>query len=226
MNVLKKWLNLPIINDKPFYNYVCYGDFKGKLFIEDEMELYKFIADMEECKIVFVESGKHSTHTKLVIDFDYKPKDKDLYPDLDTEEFTLHTLHKLNEILQELIEDPDVRYIYCDKYPEKKGDDKGGVHIYYPEIVIDHDFAFVLYNKLVDEITIDNKYNLSVNVIRKLIDKSVFFQDGMRLLYCINNDKYYCPNIYKSTYPLINGSAKEYDKIHHLQITKIMTTLT
>lgn len=108
-------------------------------------------------------------------------------------------------------------YIYC-----QKSDGSGGLHLYFPNIIIDREIAKsiieVAYNDVISN-SLFNSYRKEF--LKKVIDTGVYKDNGLRMLYSYSNGTYYQINMNLSTFKDISE-----DKYTHLKLTTLKTKET
>lgn len=110
------------------------------------------------------------------------------------------------------IGDSELEYIYCDK-----SDETYGIHLYYPNIILDKIDARVIRWRAIEFIKNDNKFELPDEVIESVLDNSIY--DGqIRLIHQWKNGSYYKINKDKSTYKNIPGDIKS-----QIELTSVRT---
>jgi cob(I)alamin adenosyltransferase len=213
------------------YNYVSYGNEIGKFNIPIQF-LPKIILEKNICKnYALVE--KKTEYYKLMFDFDYKPitnkldnksKQKDntelfrIYNNKENE-ITNFVIEKINLVLNSIFDEPNIKYIYCDKNIGE------GVHLYYPHIIVNKIIHGEIMDRLYNLLLEDNTYKNDINLWKAIVDGCISKANGLRLPYFENKDKlnqinYYKPNFEKSTYELVKS------KQDHILLCCINTDFT
>jgi hypothetical protein len=154
--------------------------------VEMKTEFYKLIFDFD-----FKESNQRDNNdSKHIEDIYY-----DIYINKDIE-IVDYIISLINNILIETFINPKIDYIYCDKNNGK------GIHLYYPNIIVNKKIHTYIINKVYEECNKDVKFNLPPKIWKKIVDSCVSSANGLRLLYYHINGNYYKPNIEKSTFKL------------------------
>ena len=177
------------------FTHLCYGQYSGKLNIEPNT-LYKIMEENDYVHNYALLEAVKSDHFKLFYDIDIKPKDfKDIegMDDNKINKIIKSTVKRIIKVLKKYIDSDIVKYVYADK-------NKGyGVHLYFPDIIVDRDYA----KSLVGEMTLEleKKLDLPKNIIKKIIDCSVYGKNkGLRFLGQKKDNAFYKINFDKSTY--------------------------
>lgn len=185
------------------HNFVSYGKLTGKFNVPCE-ELYKLI---KKGKHKYAIIDKRTEFFKLYLDVDLKDKDIAKYNVNITDDILIDIISHINNILESIIMNQNVRYVYADKENSK------GIHLYYPDVIVDKKTAGhiveIISENLKDLIELDNHF------IDKMIDKSAY-NTGLRIIYEVSNGDYYKINIDKSTYENISD-----DRIEQYRLTCI-----
>lgn len=205
-------------NEMNTVNYYSMG-YSGGNFRLDAPQIpnfYSFVASPASINYCMVE--KKTDFFKLLWDFDIPDKKGEWDEFISITDFNIFwndIIETLIKVMKEYINEPDnkFRYIYSDRK-----DKKYKLHIYFPDIVIDRSYAIILANELIRELKECKKYD--EKLIDKLVDKSIFKENGIRLLFQRKKGEtgYYKINIEKSTYKNIPESRED-----QLRLTSIRT---
>lgn len=177
-------------------NYVSYGETKGTFKIPPE-KIPIYIRDKIFCQKVALVEIK-TEYYRLMFDLDYKPRNEKnekyykLYEGRE-EELTTYIIDKIMIVLDDVFIEPNKKYIYCDKNIGE------GIHLYYPNIIVNKIIHTEIAERIFSKILEENKYEIEKYVWENIIDTSVSKGNGMRLPYCEYNGKYYKPNYEKSS---------------------------
>ena len=229
MNIIKK------ISKSIPGTYLSYGEIKG--CFEADTQIIKRLSLDSNNRYAFVE--KKTTYYRLMFDFDYKLENDSICAW--HQRITKLLIELIIEALNDLIDKPNTEYIVAIK-------NKGlGVHLYFPNIIVDivfhkyiYDYCFKLLK--INNMTINGNI-IEVNIIKKIFDECVCKSNGLRLFYNPINDMYYYPCKELSTfifpddkrmhfkYCLVNTNATQYnfelspDFINALQMEKRLNTV-
>lgn len=183
-------------NDHIFYSYgnnVNKGIFyfkKGTILdkICDSKQFEYFLINY-----CFVE--KKPEHYKLIFDVDFKETDENYNKYSDKlKEITELITDKIELALKIVFKEPNTKFIYCDK---NKGQ---GVHLYYPDIVVNKIVHIEIYNILLKFLLKDKTFDFDENIWSKIVDVCTSKANGLRLPYFAIDGKYYKQNKKRSTY--------------------------
>lgn len=179
------------------YIYNIYGDKKGTIETNYNFVKKNSIKTKEFCLV-----EKKTQYYVLSWDLDFKEKIDECYRE-NHEKITKYIIEKINESIDEIIISADKDYIYAEST-------KGlGKHIYYIFILTDVKLHLKLYEGVMKKIENENKYN--INIMNKIIDKTVCGDVGLRLFGCINEGGYYYPVKEKSTYKISGDIEKDFE---------------
>lgn len=207
-------------NDHIFYSYgnnVNKGIFyfkKGTILdkICDTKQFEYFVTNY-----CFVE--KKSEYCRCVFDVDFKETDENYnkYSNKLNEIIELIT-DKIDIVLKIVFKEPNTKFIYCDK---NKGQ---GVHLYYPDIVVNKIVHIEIYNMLLKCLLKDKTFDFNESIWSKIVDVCTSKANGLRLPYFAIDGKYYKQNKKRSTYEIeeFNG----YPNKDILQLCLVRTNKT
>ena len=182
--------------NKEKYIYNIYGDKKGIIQTNYDFVKNNCLTTKEFCLV-----EKKTEYYVLSWDLDYKEKIDECYRE-NHEKITKYIIEKINESIDELIITSDKNYVYAEST-------KGlGKHIYYIFIYTDTKLHLKLYDKVMEKIQKEKKYN--INVMSEIIDKSVCGNVGIRLFGCVKEGGYYYPVKEKSTYKITGDIEKDF----------------
>ncbi len=199
-------------------NFMSMGNKIGNFYFDNPNILYQFIVKNKQAKqYCFIE--KKTKLYKLFWDFDIDNNMLIYFTDnqINFTEFWDYIIAKVVEALKYYIDEENnfFNYIYSNRT-----DVKHKLHVYFPNIIVDNSYALVIRNKVVQLIKNDNIYDLSDIYIDKIIDKSVFKANGLRLLFQSKKDQngYYVLDRQKSTFKNIPKN-----RIEQLKLVSIRT---
>jgi len=209
------------INKTPTHYF--YGGRSGKFEVPDNMYklFYKVIFEKknysgrtinQECGVV----ENKSEYYTLIFDLDYKDdeKTKSLLDNYNPQDITFYIIDKIEQVLRFFIEDPKMEYVYCDK---NKGN---GVHLYYPNLVINKELGGAIYEKLLEDIKEENCHeHIDKELWNSIIDPCTFEGNGLRIPYTFVNNKFYKVNKHLSTYK-IKGGHLLYNQLDAVKISR------
>ncbi len=206
------------LTDATFYSYGnCKGNFKMTLdeLLESLNESNGSILD-DYCLV-----EKKSLKYVFMVDIDFKDK-VEPFTNVNGKKFPgngdsfIHYNGKEEEITQYLINIINQtvgtdKYIYCDKWIGETS--KQGIHLYYPEIMVDNKSHHEIFNKVFKQIMKDTKYTFTEKIWRIILDTSIASPHvSLRLPYFKLEGASYKPNKDKSTY-VFPDDIKEQIKI-------------
>lgn len=194
--------------DSNLINFRSYGTKAGNFYITDLSLLTNFILENKISQsYAFIEVK--TNYYKFMIDIDLKKEYEKLIPK--PIELIDYVLSKFIDALKTLIVSPNINYIYSDK-PEGYG-----IHVYFPFIILNNEFACAIHVLCRHLCIQDNKFNLNEEDWNKIIDISVGKQNGLRMLYNRRKidqpNNYYKVNLDKTTYVFKNKN----DMKEHIQ---------
>lgn len=181
--------------NKENYNCFSYGEIKGTFLIDDN-HLHLMSANSKTCeKYALVE--KKTPYYKLIFDIDFKQQYNDKKKE--NEFFNLYNKNEtlitsiitkaINEILVQIFIEPNCDYIYCDK-----SDGSKGVHLYYPNIIINNEVSCYIYKLLIDLCLENVKIELPRLCWEKIVDSCTTNANGLRMPYFYKGGSFYKPN--------------------------------
>ena len=111
------------------------------------------------------------------------------------------------------------KYIYSDRSDKMKYK----LHLYFPNIIVNSNYAIAIRNKVLELLLENNIYNVAKEHLDKILDCSVYKNFGLRFMYQrkVGESGYYKINKTLSTYKKIPK-----DKIKQLQLTSLKTSAT
>ena len=194
MNIHPNLISVKDTLNEIYQTHFSYGTLRGIFIIDDT--LLKQICDTYYFKSYGLVEKK-TEYYKLMFDFDFKEKHGgyNTYAH-NSDQIVDHMIKIINKILTSIFDQPDIRFIYCDKNIGK------GIHLYYPNIIVSQPIHQYIYNVAYDKLIKNGKFNLTLESWNDIFDKCVFKNVGLRLPYFIINGGYYKPNESKSTYPI------------------------
>jgi hypothetical protein len=195
--------------------YLSYGQIKG-IFKEDANTIRKISLNPDlDANYGFVECK--TQYYRLMFDLDYKEKDPLVLPHIKYHQnITKYLIDKIITAITYMIKDPNVEYIYAIK-------NQGyGVHLYWPNIILDKELHSQIYELTIELIKIDQFKQIDkvMDIISKIFDESVCRSNGLRLFYNTVNGNYYYPSAELSTFKFPT------DKKYHFKFCLINTTNT
>ena len=175
-------------------------------YIFDPNELVKY-ANNEEFLKEFCFVPKKTNFSNLIWDFDFKVGKCPEELIKREEEIVLHIT---DIIIQQIkfafkTETNDIKFIYAIK---NKG---SGVHLYFPNIIVDRDIHAYLYVKTMDILKQENYLgaNDDQTIINQIFDACVSKANSLRMFYFYSKDgSYYFPCPKRSTYKIGTNKAK------------------
>ena len=217
-------LNKYRVGDGELYNMLSYGEKwkTGKFYIPYDVMSNLLIEKNIYTSYALVEVK--SEYYKLMFDIDLKEnKEYSAFIKGKEDEITNLIISNINYIIEQTIVEPNLAYVFCDKNIGE------GIHLYYPEIIVDKYLHQYIQNKVFDKCVSSETIKLDDWVWNKVCDKSVAKANGLRLPYFEVDGGYYKLNEEKSTYKfpenkiekiklcMINTEIKKYNFV--LKIT-------
>ncbi len=162
-----------------------------------------------------------SEYFKLFFDIDFvgsKPTPEQLEKiqsecvyEYDIENIKRGVINTIQQKLNDTLEQPNTRYIYSISSNPFK------LHLYYPKIIIDKNYAMVIRDKIINRL-IELYKDIDCFNWEDVVDKAIFGTNGFRVLYQSKDGKnFYTIDEDKSTYDI------PHDKIDQMMITRIRT---
>jgi hypothetical protein len=203
-------------------NFLSMSECPGNFSIDKRgvLQMYKAIANDEMKNFCMVE--RKTQYFKLFWDFDIDTKHRKLFQkfeNINMPMFWMFIISKLLEVLKAFIiekNDKTFKYIYSDRT-----DINHKIHVYFPNIILNSEYCLILRSELIKTLIKNNKYNLTEEDYKLIIDASVFKANGLRLLFqCKPHQKgYYKINPGLSTIKKIPKTKEE-----QLKLTSIRTS--
>jgi hypothetical protein len=110
-----------------------------------------------------------------MFDLDYKEKDPVVLPHIKNHHnITAYLIDKIITALSYMIKDPNIEYIYAVK-------NQGyGVHLYWPNIILDKELHQQIYELTIELIKVDpfKQIDKVIDIISKIFDESVCKSNG------------------------------------------------
>lgn len=180
------------------FTMISYGFKKGKFNVDKKtfLDLTKKSLFLKEYAFMEVKTLIY----KLFFDIDFKGH---ICPYI-TENMDHICMRICDAIVSQLNDkfvDPDLRYIFCIK------NIGSGLHIYFPNILVNKDIHLMLCNSIIATLSKYDK-NIIDATWNTIIDKAVCNANGIRLPFFHFNGTYYFPSFYKSTYPVPTDITK------------------
>ena len=151
---------------------------------------------------------KKTEYYKLMFDIDFKEKNVGFVEyESKINDITQFILDVISKSLKHVFCNPDTSYVYCDK---NKGT---GIHLYYPNIIVNIAIHEKIMNLVFSELYNDTKFKLTSKIWNSIFDECISKANGLRLLYFIINGAYYKINKSMSTYKNIPKSKSEQVKL-------------
>ena len=199
---------IPVANDYNGMMIRSYANNKGN-FVHDIEKIIKETLNLNN-HYCFVE--KKTEYYKCMWDFDYKDK-LDEWCKTNHEEITSKIINSIDFVLDNMFDKIDRKYIYCIK-------NKGlGVHVYYPNILVNTETHQEIYHNIIEHInTICNDCEYIIDNVTDILDLSTCASNGMRVIYNVYKDAYYYPCVKKSTFEIPENKAEQ------IRLTLINTT--
>ena len=197
MNLNVSNLNKYRVGDGELYNMLSYGEKwkTGKFYIPYDVMSNLLIEKNIYTSYALVEVK--SEYYKLMFDIDLKEnKEYSAFIKGKEDEITNLIISNINYIIEQTIVEPNLAYVFCDKNIGE------GIHLYYPEIIVDKYLHQYIQNKVFDKCVSSETIKLDDWVWNKVCDKSVAKANGLRLPYFEVDGGYYKLNEEKSTYKL------------------------
>lgn len=183
--------------------HVSYGSKKGNFILDDQILKLLSESDYYLKNFCFVEIK--TLYYVLMFDFDFHSTHTNAieYCKL-SDEIVNEVVFNINKILKKIFVKPDVSYVYCDKNIDK------GVHLYYPNIVVNEHIHQYIYNDVLIELIGKNKFNLSGENWKNIFDACITKANGLRFPYFYKDSTYYKINETLSTFDI---PLTRYEKI-------------
>ena len=134
----------------------------------------------------------HPTHTNAI---EYAKNAYDIVNEV---------IQNINKTLKKIFTNPDISFVYCDKNIDK------GVHLYYPNIIVDVNIHQYIYNDVLVQLLNKNKFQLTGENWKNIFDACITIANGLRLPYFYKDSTYYKINNDKSTHDI---PLTKYEKI-------------
>lgn len=212
-------------------NYLSMGKTRGTFSVLDIENLYRQIVAKGLGNYCLVE--RRTSIFRLYYDIDIvngKMSEKDMtyIHTIDVEKLKCDLVETIVDVITETM-DVSTRYIYSDKkYVDGTPGNKYKLHLYFPEIEVNSEIALALRKLVIDKL--QKIYGLDWDTI---VDKSIYVQNGLQLLYqkkplkkqenikqTKQMQEVYVINVKKSTYPIPQSH------VERLRITSIRTNKT
>nr|QBK88687.1 MAG: DNA primase [Mimivirus LCMiAC01] len=226
---------LPIGCNQSDVNYLSMGINSGNFNIPNSNKLYHFIIknnkpNPKAMYYCFVE--KKTPYYILFWDFDINDKTNkhkiscmlDYFNDneINFRKFWKYIIKYIIKALQYYISGEDDLYEYI--YSNRSDKIKHKLHIYFPNIIVNNEYALTIRNKALEYVRNNNIYNIPEKYLNQILDGSVFKANGLRLMYqskskILNGTfqhNYYKINKKKSTCKNISD-----DKVKQLQLVSL-----
>jgi hypothetical protein len=204
-------------DDHIFYSY---GDNVNKgVFYFNNGTILEKICDSKQYEYFmtnycFVE--KKTDYYQCIFDLDFKETDKNYNKYIDKiQEITNLIIDKINITLKIIFKNPNIKFIYCDK---NKGT---GIHLYYPNIIVNKIVHIEIYNLLLNCLLKDKTFDFDKNIWNTIVDVCTSKANGLRLPYFAINGKYYKQNKKMSTF-----NIDEFDGYPNKNILKLCLVRT
>lgn len=217
-------------------NFTGYGDKKwhGMFNFPDLKIVYEFTLTSQYAKkYAFVE--QKTNYFKFFLDIDIK--ESNLTKDFIMSEKFTHLLKYVVDSADKIFKkhttltDDLTKYIYCDKNIDdsvcnpdinesanNKEKYNKGIHIYYPNIIVNKTCALNIANLLINHLKANDDLCLNEKQYRNIIDLSVYKGNGLRILFQEIDGYYYKINKELSTYEILTD-----DKLEQLKLTSLRT---
>ena len=194
-------------------------------------ELSKMVEDQTFLKMYAIVEKKTPFY-KLMFDIDLKP-DKGYSSAIEGQEEEIgdHVVSKIDAIVNATIGDVDLSYVYCDKSSGH------GIHLYYPEVIVDEKLHGYLLDQANAECRKDNPFDLGDHW-DKIIDELMAKGMALRLPYFYKDGSYYKVNASRSTYTvpedmteqielcMVRSDATQYNCMVKVDIDQLVPTET
>ena len=205
-----------IDNEPP--DVLSYGIIKGKFKASEET--IKYYALNDNLNKTYCLVPYKTEFYKLIWDFDFKIEKCKGLEKLKNEYDNIvnYIIEKIIMHIKILIDNPDIRYVYVKK---NIGD---GVHLYFPNIIVNKSFHSFLFNNIKNTLVKDKKYPF--NIIEHVFDACVSNSNGLRFFYFVYNDAYYYPVKNKSTYDFDENNKEEHFKLSFINTNETKYNFT
>lgn len=188
MNLIEK------VEPKCYYSY-CYT--KGIYKSDNNYIKSLSIKNFNSKKLEYVFRENKTPYYVLMFDLDFK----ELFEGVDNNVIIKDIINVIDKCLKEFIVNPTTNYVYANK---NKGE---GVHLYYPNIIVDSVLHMKIYNKCCEYLS-NKSYH---HIVKKILDESVCKNSSIRLFYNVFKGSYYYPNYELSTYKFNKDMNKHFD---------------
>lgn len=171
---------------------VSYGLKKG-CYLTNEYTLTKYALDKNYNSMYCFVPIKTDFYT-LIWDFDFKIDKCNLLNQFINQfnDITKFIIDTIIQTINDIFINPNTQYIYSDKNIGY------GIHLYFPNIIVNKYVHSYIYNITKDKII--KKNIIPIEIINHILDPCVSKANGLRLFYYIYNDTYYKPNQELSTF--------------------------
>lgn len=179
------------------YYVRAYGERRGNFISNLKSIRQNCLIEKKYCLV-----EKKTKYYKLFWDLDFK---EEMNEEIKTkhEKITKYIIKEINEGIDKIIKDANKDYVYSEST-------KGlGKHLNYINIIVDVKLHKTIYNEIIKNIKKDKKYE--IEVMEKIIDKSICVANGLRLFGCIHNGGYYYPVKEKSTHKITGNIEDDFE---------------
>ena len=183
--------------------YLSYGQITGN-FEANTTIIQKISLDNNLNSLyAFVEFK--TEYYRLNFDLDFKERCELVSPYIfKHQEITKYLISVITTSLNYIIKNPDIKYIHAIKNIGY------GVHLYWPNIILNKELHLQIYNLTIKLIEQDQTNNIPINIIKKIFDVSVCKSNGLRLFYNKINESFYYPSKELSTIEFSPDAKKHF----------------
>ena len=195
-------------NDHIFFSY---GNIKGNFYFKNNDNILENILDNDYYFKEYALVEKKTEYYKLMFDFDFKNKNGECDKYIDNSiKIVDFIINHINTTLEQSFIKPNIKYIYCDK------NEGSGIHLYYPEIIVNKFIHSEIYKSTFAKIIKNDIFDLSELEWSQIFDDCITNANGLRLPYFYIKGTFYKQNKSKSTYKI-----SEYDGAPDLNILQL-----
>lgn len=189
--------------EKNIATHLSYGTKSGNFIIDDITLQQLCESDYYLKNFCFIE--KKTNFYKLNFDFDFHATHVNILNYIDqATDIVIHVIFCINKCLKKIFVKPNISYVYCDKNIDE------GVHLYYPNIIVNQSVHQYVYNCVIIELIKNNKFNLSNEDWKHIFDGCITKANGLRFPYFMKDNTYYQLNESLST---VDIPVTRYEKV-------------
>lgn len=183
--------------------HLSYGFKKGNYIITDKN--LKTICESDYYFKNFCLVEVKTPFYVLMFDFDFHSNHENSIEYANNADLIVnHTIDHINSVLKKTFHNPNISYVYSDKNVDK------GVHLYYPNIIINKTVHQYIYNTVLDILIKKNKYKLNDEDWKNIFDCCITKSNGLRFPFFYKDGTYYKINENKSTHDI---PESKYEKV-------------